>query len=114
MFCNDCRIDTKFKMILYWINTTKYYKCTCTKCGYQELNRPDFIIKQITDIDAIPKGEYCYNGNYRCPHWSLKKDLPRQSNGYCAYLYMSDVNIWDKEKRVGLLWDSVKECGINI
>jgi len=72
-----------------------------------------------------------------CPYWSRRDDKPEQENGYCAYLEKGD---WDlnKEKRwrkvsmkngkevqgkwesaydigltMSLIWDMVKECGIN-
>lgn len=34
--------------------------------------------------------------------------MPEQENGYCSYLQKGD---WDLS--LGLLWDQVKECGIN-
>jgi len=80
----------------------------------------------------IPKGDYCYsrdeNGNQvNCPYWSSRPDKPNQENGYCAYLEEGDweVNADSEEydPKTGevrelrwpcnLLWDQVKECGIN-
>ena len=84
----------------------------------------------------IPKGMYCYDHNGTCPYWSEDKSLPEQENGYCYYLKQSD---WDINEEVNnkngvevldcktntkfkadahdyscsLLWDMVKECGIN-
>ena len=58
----------------------------------------------------IPPGPYCYRyarGRGKCPWWSLNEDKPYQENGYCAYLEAGD---WEHG---GLLWDQVKECGIN-
>jgi len=57
----------------------------------------------------IPKGVYCYDQNGVCPHWSIRKDKPEQENGYCSHLKRGD---WEVE-RFGLLWDQVKECGID-
>ena len=72
-----------------------------------------------------------------CPYWSCAQDKPEHENGYCAYLEKGD---WDinaeaevtchrcKDGKVieaitypkgeapfpmGLLWDQIKECGIN-
>ena len=76
------------------------------------------------DEKLIPPGSYCYiildiiskGANYppvlktlRCPYLSINKDHPEQENGYCAFLEQGD---WD-DGHGGLLWDGVKECGIN-
>ena len=92
------------------------------------------------DISLIPKGFYCYlmiNGRQvNCPYWSINETYPEQNNGYCSYLEKGD---WDFTKEIGtwsirqddgtykkvrtsgeemglytgLLFDQVKECGIN-
>jgi len=83
------------------------------------------------DTSVIPPGMYCYEvvpdneyvppellgkmGPYKlrvCPYWSADKNAPEQMWGVCSYLETSDVEI-DKEGGFGLLWDMVKECGIN-
>lgn len=67
----------------------------------------------------IPYGLYCYEiesydyENHRlkikpCPYWSKDPNKPEQDNGYCSYLQMGD---WDMS--LGMLWDQVKECGVN-
>ena len=56
----------------------------------------------------IPKGLYCYDKNNLCPYWSMRVGKPRQENGYCSYLERGD---WEAEG-VSLLWDQVKECGL--
>lgn len=56
----------------------------------------------------IPSGIYCHSSNGLCPYWSIDKKHKEQNNGYCSYLKKGD---W--ELRGGLLWDQVKECGIN-
>lgn len=72
------------------------------------------------DSSVIPDGPYCYrligeNNSSKtprssiCPYWSYREDKPRQENGFCAYLESGD---WEREG-VSLLWDQVKECGIN-
>jgi hypothetical protein len=65
------------------------------------------------DQSLIPDGIYCYgirnNQRYICPYWSIRKDKPKQENGYCSFLDNGD---WEYECS-GLLWDQVKECGIN-
>lgn len=77
------------------------------------------------DTSCIPEGDYCYtyskDGNHKvCPYWSLvKPGCP--GVGHCSFLGMSDEDpsldfIDDKTgERIGggLLWDQVKECGIN-
>ncbi len=87
------------------------------------------------DTNVIPKGTYCYtydeNGKFQiCPYWDTIKDAPEQYNGYCHYLEKGDLDleqemdfIDEKTKEinkgcdlpfpVSLLWDQVKECGIN-
>ena len=67
----------------------------------------------------IPYGSYCYEileispeGKMKikpCPYWELRKDKPSQLNGYCSHLKQGD---WEDEGTL-LLWDGVKECGIN-
>lgn len=58
--------------------------------------------------NKIPHGYYCYDEKGVCPYWSKRADLPEQENGFCSYLNKSDVQLLG-----GLLWDQVKECGIN-
>jgi hypothetical protein len=59
--------------------------------------------------NSIPKGIYCYDENGVCPFWSIRKDQDKQNNGYCSYLKCGD---WEN-RLTSLLWDQVKECGIN-
>lgn len=70
------------------------------------------------DKNLIPKGMYCYtrgesikNGYVidPCPYWERKEDLPEQDCGYCNYLELGDAS----PNGTLLLWDMVKECGIN-
>ena len=77
------------------------------------------ILVKLSDISIIPKGLYCWSyikdksGKdkiYLCPFWSIKKSKPYQENGYCKYLKMGDWN----SNYLSLLWDQVKECGINM
>lgn len=84
------------------------------------------------DPTVIPPGPYCYtfNGVNRvlpdgrpamgvthCPYWMKLPGKPEQGDGYCAFLGIGD---WDEVEPDGkvirgtfLLWDSVKECGVN-
>lgn len=79
---------------------------------------------------VIPKGDYCYSEKSVCPYWSVREDRVEQENGYCSFLGKGDVEInqtavledMDTGEKisgkdipfpVGLLWDQVKECGIN-
>lgn len=90
------------------------------------------------DKSLIPKGLYCYSGDYKCPYWEIIEGMHKQANGYCHFLEKGD---WDLNKEYGkeveittfdkyknpikeiiyddfdfpysLLWDSCKECHIN-
>ena len=66
-----------------------------------------------TAESMIPEGMYCYGyaeGVRKiCPYWGRDKTRPKQANGCCLYLNMRD---WEQDT-LSLLWDSVKECGIN-
>lgn len=78
------------------------------------------IIQMYTEKDKsrIPKGMYCYTiikvhdegflEVEACPYLYNIKEKHKQENGYCAYMNFKD---WDSG--MGLIWDSVKECGIN-
>lgn len=73
----------------------------------------------------IPRGPYCYMAveianekDYSqgfhilsCPFWELKKSQPEQENGYCKLL---DVGDWEEDVGFGMLWDGIKECGVNL
>ena len=65
--------------------------------------------------DKIPVGPYCYEilevegmkmHIRKCPHW----ELLGKGKARCNLLGIQD----DDENTLGLLWDSVKECGINM
>lgn len=64
-------------------------------------------------LHQIPFGPYCYSGRfetfYRCPHWQINTDEPNQMNGECLFLDTKDFD----GTSGGLLWDSIKDCGIN-
>lgn len=65
----------------------------------------------IKDEKYIPKGMYCYSGprgTDRCPYWTTLPNRPAQENGYCKFMEKGDG-----DEGVWLLWDQVKECGIN-
>lgn len=65
------------------------------------------------DLTVIPEGPYCYtyvdNKQVKCPYWSKRQDKPEQENGHCSLLGWGD---WEAHG-LSLLWDQVKECGIN-
>lgn len=74
----------------------------------------------MKDETVIPKGYYCYTtlsvdkstGRIKtkvCPYWSIREDKPYQMNGYCSFINAGD---WEDDW-CGLLWDQVKECGVN-
>lgn len=79
----------------------------------------------------VPPGLYCYgptgvveevvdaNGRTtlkhemrRCPYWKMRGNKSRQRNGYCRLMKSGDWMPHDKGGTM-LLWDQVKECGIN-
>lgn len=77
------------------------------------------------DESVIPAGSYCYTPIRmieepgrpprmkikHCPYWGHDFDKPRQQTGYCALLGQGD---WDPDPNGPfLLWDQVKECGLN-
>lgn len=66
----------------------------------------------------IPEGMYCYTmlgvmpdgrgiRTKVCPHWGIDPNHGSQDNGYCKLTGLKD---WVDNT---LLWDQVKECGIN-
>jgi len=57
----------------------------------------------------IPEGHYCYGKRMRCPFWDNVPHFPKQNNGYCHFLNRGDF----QEEGLGLIWDSIKECGVN-
>lgn len=76
------------------------------------------------DESVIPKGSYCYNivgfepgdegqppriKTQTCPYWATRQDAPEQAYSYCAKLKSGD---WEEDGPF-LLWDQVKECGVN-
>jgi len=73
------------------------------------------------DTSLIPRGMYCYTPNggcdpatgalhyAPCPYWSSNSDESAQTSGYCSFLEIGD---W-MDGGTFLLWDQVKECGIN-
>ncbi len=62
-------------------------------------------------LDLVPKGDYCYRENI-CPFWTLFKEFPKQGNGYCSLMEVGDF-ISAENNGTLLLWDQIKECGIN-
>lgn len=81
-----------------------------------------FPIPVVPAESLIPVGDYCYtpreapsaeNGwAYKvnpCPFLRMLPDKPAQLNGWCDYLKAGDF----EENGTSLLFDSVKECGVN-
>jgi hypothetical protein len=80
---------------------------------------------------VIPKGEYCYTttGIFRdesgvprtsikvCPYYKGRRDKPQQNSGYCRLMKVGDFthgrDANGNPRGTMLLWDAVKECGIN-
>ena len=57
----------------------------------------------------IPKGIYCYDEKGNCPYWKMTGI----KCGYCSYLDMDD-ELFYEGGALTFLWDSVKECDINM
>ena len=55
----------------------------------------------------IPKGIYCYDEGGLCKFWNKDETKPHQESGYCTLMNLKD---WEHGT---LLWDQVKECGLN-
>jgi hypothetical protein len=79
------------------------------------------------DKTLIPKGDYCYDGDYMCPYremnWDLAEEVgTEQGCGYCHYLERGDwdVGVPDEapdgfpQSAISLIWDACKECGVNM
>ena len=64
------------------------------------------------DISKIPEGHYCHfeTKNEPCPYWEKRDDKLPQENGYCKFMEYGD---WEDQEHMTLLWDMVKECGLN-
>lgn len=86
----------------------------CLYCGPKISQK----IKEINNL--IPLGPYCYsfkseNGIFKtCKFWSCEIAIDKNTGkeykcGYCSFLGKNDIDLND-----GLLWDQVKECGINL
>ncbi|GAG46879.1 unnamed protein product, partial [marine sediment metagenome] len=97
--------------------------------------RNDMDAKELKQLgermhSLVPSGVYCYDENGVCPFWGKNEAYPKQANGFCLLLGQSD---WDEatcptyrcvyrkngnpkdipDISLGLLWDQVKQCGIN-
>jgi len=68
----------------------------------------------MKDPNLIPQGSYCYtrvDGKLvNCPYWGRDSSRPQQESGFCTFL---DIRDWDEGVGIPLLWDAIKECGIN-
>jgi nicotinamide-nucleotide adenylyltransferase len=87
------------------------------------------------DKRLIPYGPYCYSGSrspnnksYKpCIYWDMVEGDNGESIGYCHFIEKGDNEFYRKIPKIkkgepityvddfsaGLLWDQVKECGIN-
>ena len=94
------------------------------------------ILNKVTakDKTLIPHGDYCYSGNKICPY-RTNKEVGHNDTvliSYCSYLEQGDISDLSKEEfkllknyhnmtdeelweeyPLDVLWDSVKECGVN-
>lgn len=70
--------------------------------------------------EVVPQGGYCYtplsvvDGRMHvrmCPYWKYNPRKPAQRTGCCTLMKAAD---WMPHPRgTSLLWDQVKECGLN-
>lgn len=71
------------------------------------------LMRNIESV--VPKGGYCYSvradgkGIQVCPFLRYDKTKHHQENGICEAFKMRD----SEGTSGGLLWDMVKECGVN-
>lgn len=90
----------------------------CIKCGllYQEKIFDNWPLpirnpicytccKKLLNNEFIPYGDYCYDKNGICLHW--KKT---EQGASCLALNVESK----KYQSFNLIWDQVKECGINV
>jgi hypothetical protein len=81
-----------------------------------------FPVPVVRAESLIPHGDYCYTPEeapsaengwvYKvrtCPFLQFLPDKPPQLDGWCDYLKAGDF----EENGTSLLFDSVKECGVN-
>lgn len=97
-----------------------------------KLIKPDVSIEEALKNPEkwIPDGCYCYRLNYEsdevmsfmswcdgtgylCPFWERIPDREPMEDGYCHYLKKGDVEFYEEDNWLSLLWDQCKECGIN-
>lgn len=70
----------------------------------------------VVDSKLVTEGIYCYTGKKVCPYLGSRRAYANrssgmsQSYGYCHLLRKGD---FFEENGTDLLWDQVKECGIN-
>jgi len=73
----------------------------------------------MTQEQQVPQGVYCYDGKGCCPHWRRDGQWV-----YCELLKIANEPADAPEPTVphapgyehqpmALLWDQVKECGVN-
>lgn len=108
-----CEIEIAGKTV-----EVNFYYSVCSVCKTEtassdQINK-NFLEVQNAKKDFIPRGNYCYtreeDGTISpCPFWSMREDKPYQENGYCSYMRSGD---WNTDE-LSLLWDQVKECGVN-
>ncbi|MBM3271212.1 MAG: hypothetical protein FJZ01_26565 [Candidatus Sericytochromatia bacterium] len=77
---------------------------------------PSSVRAMERDTSVIPTGDYCYEltsrGKLVCPYWQPYFYLPPHANGYCWFMGKGDLEM-QAEGRYSLLWDEIKECGVN-
>lgn len=103
----------------WWVRFDKwlYLKILKIKIWWNDFRYPQ---------DKIPYGRHCYQASgvmvpgqkcvKICPYWQLRQDKPDKRNGYCKKLGRGDweVRIIGNKSCDSLLWDRVKQCGINV
>ncbi len=70
-------------------------------------------------LEVIPQGIYCYDQNGLCPHWKHRGEfyycehLKQAHEGNAPEPTTSPDPGYEHVREFSLLWDQVKECGVN-
>ena len=76
-----------------------------------KLIKPDVSIEDALKKPEkwIPDGCYCHG----CIFWERIPDREPMEDGWCLYLNKGDLEFYEEDNWLSLLWDQCKECGIN-
>jgi len=84
--------------------------------GYWRIPKGGYCYKMIKMMPPKEGEEMPYLKVRRCPYWDKIEELSEQQDGYCHWMECGDAPVFDDDgnmiEGLGLLWDSVKECGL--